>query len=701
MKRITTFFLAMFLFAGILSAQTFKELFFDLNQDQSDASGIHGVAVAPDGNVWIAMFGSTEQLITTGGDTLNLKPIWVLDPTTKQHVSFSPIKFLSFPDGTTDTLQVGARGIDVDNDGNILYVAGGTLYRVNYQTGEGMNKWIPPNSGSLTEAVQSPADGNIYISHVVPSGKPVYMLDNDFNLIGNAIDSVFQINRTLEISQDGMDLYYGSTWNGTGIFLYHSDAPGLVPFEQVGEPFGNWGPDSKLWASCLDFDPDYSLLWAGNLRDAFSGEDGKGSKWYGFDVTRQGIAREVGNPWPADSSTGGVYSPRGAAWSPDGTIMYLADFDYSTVSAWNYTPYVAPDSMDLSVTYQVNMELEIAKGAFNPATDTVEVRGAFFGWGSEAPDMTPNSINPNIYEYTATQKATVADKLPDYKFYYTPGNWEGGSNKTYQITLDDYNNGFAVVSRPFNDLNLDDVLQQDCTILFTVNTDGAVSSINNTAFTTVNTVHITGAVQPLRWPDGGWPDDQIDRMIPMYDDGTNGDATAGDGIWSVNITFPKFTGFTIQYKYGINYGDAANNQGGNDNENGVGADHFIQLASDMVSATVNNVFGTMGDHTLEDVVLVTGVETLDQLPTKYELSQNYPNPFNPSTTIKFQLQNTEDVSLKIYNLLGQEVATLINESMNAGVYEVSFDASKLSSGVYIYAISAGSFNAAKKMTLLK
>ncbi len=84
---------------------------------------------------------------------------------------------------------------------------------------------------------------------------------------------------------------------------------------------------------------------------------------------------------------GGFYRPRGAAWSPDGTKMYLADFNYNKVVVYNYEPYVIPDSIDLSVTYQVDMELEILKGSFDPATDTVEVRGEYFGWGSEAPDM--------------------------------------------------------------------------------------------------------------------------------------------------------------------------------------------------------------------------------------------------------------------------------------------------------------------------
>ncbi len=105
-----------------------------------------------------------------------------------------------------------------------------------------------------------------------------------------------------------------------------------------------------------------------------------------------------------------------------------------------------------------------------------------------------------------------------------------------------------------------------------------------------------------------------------------------------------------------------------------------------------------------------GVEKdpVTQIPSKYELSQNYPNPFNPSTTIQFALPKAGVVSLKVYNILGEEVATLINREMNAGFQSVNFDASQLSSGLYLYRISAGTstssateFVDVKKMLLLK
>lgn len=87
--------------------------------------------------------------------------------------------------------------------------------------------------------------------------------------------------------------------------------------------------------------------------------------------------------------------------------------------------------------------------------------------------------------------------------------------------------------------------------------------------------------------------------------------------------------------------------------------------------------------------------------TDYALEQNYPNPFNPSTTIKFQIPADGFVTLKVYDILGNEVTTLINEEKPAGRYEVNFNASSLASGVYIYKIQAGSFISSKKMLLLK
>ena len=97
-----------------------------------------------------------------------------------------------------------------------------------------------------------------------------------------------------------------------------------------------------------------------------------------------------------------------------------------------------------------------------------------------------------------------------------------------------------------------------------------------------------------------------------------------------------------------------------------------------------------------------GVEKEDNLvPEAYSLSQNYPNPFNPSTSIKFSIPEATDVVIKVYDILGSEVAVLVNDRIEAGNYTVDFDATRFASGMYIYSIKAGEFSSSKKMMLLK
>lgn len=97
----------------------------------------------------------------------------------------------------------------------------------------------------------------------------------------------------------------------------------------------------------------------------------------------------------------------------------------------------------------------------------------------------------------------------------------------------------------------------------------------------------------------------------------------------------------------------------------------------------------------------TDIEAENGLPSEFELSQNYPNPFNPTTTIQFALPNAGKFNLKVYNVIGQEVATLLNGELNAGIHKVNFDASRMASGIYIYRLSGENINLVKKMILMK
>jgi len=100
-------------------------------------------------------------------------------------------------------------------------------------------------------------------------------------------------------------------------------------------------------------------------------------------------------------------------------------------------------------------------------------------------------------------------------------------------------------------------------------------------------------------------------------------------------------------------------------------------------------------------VVATSITQLNSIVTGYELSQNFPNPFNPSTKINFSIPASSNVVLKIYNELGKEIETLVNQNLNAGEYQAEFNAADLSSGIYYYRIETSDFVLTRKMLLVK
>jgi hypothetical protein len=111
------------------------------------------------------------------------------------------------------------------------------------------------------------------------------------------------------------------------------------------------------------------------------------------------------------------------------------------------------------------------------------------------------------------------------------------------------------------------------------------------------------------------------------------------------------------------------------------------------------IFACWGKETIEDEF--EGIQVPSVTPTETALDQNYPNPFNPATTIAFALPSDQVVTLKVYNTIGQEVATLVNEFKPAGRYSAVWDAKGIPSGVYFCRLQAGSVVDTKKMTLMK
>jgi hypothetical protein len=132
---------------------------------------------------------------------------------------------------------------------------------------------------------------------------------------------------------------------------------------------------------------------------------------------------------------------------------------------------------------------------------------------------------------------------------------------------------------------------------------------------------------------------------------------------------------------------------------------FLESCTDIFSVSFRVDISTgnftfWSDTFSVDIVSAIG-RAENQLPISYSLKQNYPNPFNPVTMINYQLPMINDVELSIYNLLGQKVATLVDERQQAGYHQVEWDASNFSSGIYYYRIEAGEFQDVKKMILIR
>jgi hypothetical protein len=137
-----------------------------------------------------------------------------------------------------------------------------------------------------------------------------------------------------------------------------------------------------------------------------------------------------------------------------------------------------------------------------------------------------------------------------------------------------------------------------------------------------------------------------------------------------------------------------------------GTSVFVPIGAELCADAINiHMGGSLVIESLNGICAgstVTGnPEEVEIIPTEFALYQNFPNPFNPSTLIKYQVPEKSFVSIRVYDLLGEELVTLVNEEKSAGSYEVNFDAGQLSSGFYIYTIKAGNFTSTKKMILMK
>ena len=379
---------------------------------------------------------------------------------------------------------------------------------------------------------------------------------------------------------------------------------------------------------------------------------------------------------------------------------------YNNDSTHNVKPIV---TNTFNFTADISSILGSGVGYFDPTTDSLLVDGLDWdGYGTVvggARRTIENPLTPGEYIASVSVKGILGDSCK-WKFHaYGPN---GFSNSGYETGGDRW----LVFKADASTIDLPTIvpaitpnmpaLTKDIVILFECNLNRGVINAKNgrsVAVDSIDFIGLKGGNAPLGSWGGSWL--AADTVTPnptmwaLNDQGLFGDRVAGDKIWGRSVTFPSGTaGGAVEFKFGANYAAASSDAGGTtplDNEGAFGYNHLLRL-TDSAPTTVTYFFGDFR----------TDVKDVASMDAKnFRLYQNYPNPFNPSTTINFSLPVDGNVVLKVYNVLGKEVATLLNGFEKAGGKEVSFNASNLPSGMYIYTIKSGNFSASKKMMLLK
>ncbi|MFH1851071.1 MAG: lamin tail domain-containing protein [Candidatus Neomarinimicrobiota bacterium] len=205
-----------------------------------------------------------------------------------------------------------------------------------------------------------------------------------------------------------------------------------------------------------------------------------------------------------------------------------------------------------------------------------------------------------------------------------------------------------------------------------------------------------------------WGSGLINNVLKkMHDDGvTGGDLVAGDSVFSQQFTYTAGEDDAVigqEFKFGI---------GGGDNESGYGLNHIenIDIANPVIASfigSINPILYSAWDYDTNTPIVV-GIDELEvAMPSQFALHNNYPNPFNPTTRIEFAIPIGAEVTINIYNLLGQKLLTVHNNYAKPGTYSMSWNGRDMNgqlvpSGIYLYELDAGAyFHSVKKMTLLK
>jgi hypothetical protein len=395
MKKLLTTLSLVILLAGTAFSQgwIYEGAFPDTNR--RGGSGGHGIAVDPDGKVWIQHFGATDSLfIPDSGRYLPVRVLYVYNPDGTP-ASFSPIKSITVG-GVTDPLYNSGRGLRLAHDGHILASFFDALYKVNYQTGQGIAKVIPVVNATLTAAAVATQTGNVFTAPVIPAAMPIKEFSSDFTFLGNAVDTTVGFSRAFEVSADGNTIYWAGYTNHC--VVVYNRASEFDPFAVVDTIFKGFDSESFCWS------PNGQILWAssGSYNDMPNRYPGATTSWsvatwYGRNMTTGEIVDSI--KWQFNTPANPNERPRGIAFSPDYRYAYVTCFgasNYPIVQKFR-NPNVSVDDNGLTVIdgYKLSQNYP---NPFNPSTSI----------NFELPKNGYTTLK--IYDMLGNEVATLIDK---------------------------------------------------------------------------------------------------------------------------------------------------------------------------------------------------------------------------------------------------------------------------------------------------
>jgi len=325
---------------------TFDDTFLPDTANTSDTFlEVHGVAVDPDGKVWVQPFSATETIITARNgnagdpDTLSTRVIYVYNADGTP-ASFSPLSVITYADGTTPADTLGrvwtgtgyegysGRGIEASvGDGNIIISQFNRVYKVDYLTGEGLAKVDPTAGCSLGEA-STDAEDNVYVSCVVGADAPIYKYDSNLENEEVLLTMTGSFSRDLQVSGDGNTIWYAGYTSG--VVLKYTKPDAFSGFTAT--------PDTVLRgirAESFDLHPQTDYLWvgSGSLNDV-PGVPYNPQTWYAFDhatlgqneVVLDSITWEAGARNEGFAETFDAGRPRALDFNAAGDVAYVGVF---------------------------------------------------------------------------------------------------------------------------------------------------------------------------------------------------------------------------------------------------------------------------------------------------------------------------------------------------------------------------------------